>query len=239
VKPGRGHAGPIALLVLAAIGTAAAFAPSWDRYILTASAEGTTQTVTAGDAFQNPGLVIAGNVSVMVAIIGVALLAALWRPPRLGALLLAGAVLPLAAEVVSALIQVSQPATPAMFDISNAEASAVGLTISSGVTPIFWVFLVFVISLFVSCAWLFTEPAHPAMPGMPASTWPPVGPEAPGAALREETGSREDAGPREDAGSREDAGRPEVADWREDADSGVSEARDSGPAVGGGESAYA
>jgi hypothetical protein len=161
VRPQRGHAGPLALLVLAAIGTAAAFAPSWDSYLLSTTATGSTQTVTAGNAFDNPGLVIAGDVAVMVAVVVVAVLAALWRPARQGALLLAGAIVPLAAQAASALIQVSQPVAPSMFGISSANASAAGLKISAGVTPVFWVFFVFVISLLVSCAWLFTEPGHP------------------------------------------------------------------------------
>ena len=76
---------------------------------------------------------------------------------------------------VSALIQAGQPATPGMFGISSAQASAAGLTISSGLTGIFWVYFVFVISLLVSCAWLFTEPGHPVMPGIPTSPWPPSG----------------------------------------------------------------
>jgi len=174
-RPGPGRAGPLALLVLSAIGTAAAFAPSWDNYVLTFANDGTSQTITAGNAFHNPGVVIAGNVAVMVAIVAVAALAALWRPARQGALLLAGAIVPLAAEAVSALIQAGQPATPGMFGISSAQASAAGLTISSGLTGIFWVYFVFVISLLVSCAWLFTEPGHPVMPGIPTSPWSPAG----------------------------------------------------------------
>jgi hypothetical protein len=175
VRPGPGHAGPLALLVLAGIGTAAAFAPSWDSYVLAFATEGTSQTITAGNAFDNPGVVIAGNVAVMVAIVVVATLAALWRPARQGALLLAGAIVPLGAEAVSALIQAVQPATPGMFGITSAQASAAGLTISSGLTGIFWVYFVFVISLLVSCAWLFTEPGHPVMPGIPTSPWSPAG----------------------------------------------------------------
>jgi hypothetical protein len=174
-RPGPGHAGPLALLVLAAIGTAAAFAPSWDSYVLAFASEGTSQTITAGNAFDNPGVVIAGNVLVMVAIVVVATLAALWRPPRQGALLLAGAIVPLAADAIAALIQAGQQATPAMFGISSAQASAAGLTISTGLTGIFWVYFVFVISLLVSCAWLFTEPGHPVMQGIPASPWTPAG----------------------------------------------------------------
>jgi hypothetical protein len=201
-RPGLGHAGPLALLVLAAIGTAAAFAPSWDHYVLTSAATGTSQTVTAGNAFDNPGVVIAGNVAVIVAIIGVATLAALWRPARQGALLLAGAIVPLAAEAVSALIQVAQPTSPELFGISPAQATGLGLTISSGLTGIFWVYFVFVISLLVSCVWLFTDPGHPVMPGIPASPWSPAG---------------------EDEGTRGAAGTA----VSEDADSDVSEDTDS------------
>jgi hypothetical protein len=175
VRPGPGHTGPLALLVLAGIGTAAAFAPSWDNYVLAFATEGTSQTITRGNAFDNPGLVIAGNVAVMVAIVVVATLAALWRPARQGALLLAGAIVPLAAEAVSALIQAGQPAAPGMFGISPTQASAVGLTISTGLTGIFWVYFVFVISLLVSCAWLFTEPGHQVMPGIPTAPWSPAG----------------------------------------------------------------
>jgi hypothetical protein len=220
VRPGRGHAGPLALLVLAGIGTAAAFAPSWDNYILAFASTGTSQNVTAGNAFDNPGAVIAGNVAVMVAIVVVAALAALWRPPRQGALLLAGAIVPLIAEAISALIQVGQPATPAMFGITSSQASAAGLTISSGVTPIFWVFFVFVISLLVSCAWLFTEPQHPAMPGIPAWPWP-----APGG----EPGTRDAAGA--SVSEDTDSDGCEDAD-RDDADSGTA-------TEGGEQSAYA
>jgi hypothetical protein len=221
-RPGRGHAGPLALLVLAGIGTAAAFAPSWDRYTLATTSTGSTQTITAGNAFDNPGLVIAGNVAVMVAVIAVAALAVLWRPARQGALLLAGAIVPLAAQAVSALIQVSEPATAAMFGISSAEASAAGLTISSGVTAIFWVYCVFVIALLISCAWLFTAPGRPAMPamtGMPAGPWPPIagGDQAPGTVVDESAA--------EDADSNGESAA-------EDADS-------DGGAEGGEHSAYA
>lgn len=231
VRPSRWHVGPLALLVLAGIGTAAAFAPSWDNYVLTSAATGVSQTVTEGNAFDpgvaNPGVVIAGNVAVMVAIVAVTVLAALWRPGRHGALLLAGAIVPLAADFVSALIQVSQPATPGMFNISSAEAAAVGLTISSGLTGIFWVYFVFVISLLVSCAWLFTEPGHPVMRGFQASPWQPVGGD-PGTPDAAGTVVSEDA----DSDASEDADSDGV-------DSG-SETADSGTATGDGEqSAYA
>ena len=139
--------------------------PSWDTYTLTQASTGTSQTVTAGNAFASPAPVIAGNVAVIVAVVVVALLAALWRPARQGAALLAGAILPLAAQAISALIQAGEPATPAMFGISQSQAA--GLTISSGLTPIFWVYCVFVISLLISCAWMLTAPQYHAMPAAP------------------------------------------------------------------------
>ncbi|MFY9863431.1 MAG: hypothetical protein WAK58_06420, partial [Trebonia sp.] len=143
----------------------AAFVPSWDTYTLTQASTGTSQTVTAGNAFASPAPVIAGNVAVVVAVVVVALLAALWRPARQGAALLAGAILPLAAQAISALIQAGEPATPSMFGISQSQAA--GLTISSGLTPIFWVYCVFVISLLISCAWMLTAPQYHAMPAVP------------------------------------------------------------------------
>jgi hypothetical protein len=227
VRPGRYHAGPVALLVLAGIGTAAAFAPSWDRYVLSATASGTTQTVTAGNAFDNPGLTIAGNVCVMVAIVAVAAIAALWRPARHGGWLLAGALVPLAAEIISAITQVSQTASPSLFGITSSEAASLGLKISSGLTGTFWVFFVFVISLLVSCAWLFTEPGHQVMPGIPVSPWQPVG-DDPG------THSAADASVSEDADS--DAS-DDVDSHGADSDAGTA---DSGAGTGDGEqSAYA
>ena len=227
-RPGRGHAGPLALLVLAAIGAAAAFAPSWDSYTLVATATGTSQTITAGNAFDNPAMVIAGNVIVMLAVVAVAALAALWRPARQGALLLAGAIVPLAAEVPAAMIQAGQQATPAMFGISSSQAAAAGLTISSGLTGIFWVFFVFVISLIVSCAWLFTEPEHPVMPGFPTSPWLP-------AAGDQGSADADGAAVSEDADS--DASEDEDPDG---AVSTESEAADTGTTTeGGGQSAYA
>jgi hypothetical protein len=136
---------------LAAIGAAAAFAPSWDSYALRTSS-GALPSVTAGNAFANPGLVIAGNVAVMVALVAVVAAAILWRPTRLGAVLLAGAIIPMAAQAVSALVLLGEAPSPAQFGISPAQAAQAGLTIRSGVTPAFWIYCAFVVVLVVTCA---------------------------------------------------------------------------------------
>ena len=154
----RGAAlGPAILLVLAGLGTAAAFAPAWDSFTLRTAA-GQTQTITAGNAFSDPGVVIAGNVIVMVALAAVVIVAALWRPVRLGAVLLAGAIIPMAAQAISALVQVGQATSPAQFGFTPAQASQLGLTISAGLTPAFWIYCVFVVVLVVSCTWMLFAP---------------------------------------------------------------------------------
>jgi hypothetical protein len=201
VRPRKEHFGPIALLVLGALGAVFSFAPSWDSYTLQSAAG--TQTITAGNAFSNPGPVIAGDVIVMVAVVLVALTAALWRPPRQGAALLAGAIIPMVAQAISALIQVSQPTSPLQFGITPAQASAAHLTISSGVTPVFWVYCVFVIALVISCAWLLTEPGVPATPAPVPAPW--GAPVPSGGGENRESGSRDSGGGPEDGEPEDDA----------------------------------
>ena len=92
------------MLVLAGLGVAAAFAPAWDSFTLRTAA-GQSQSLTAGNAFSNPGLVIAGDVAVMLALAAVVFAAALWRPVRHGAVLLAGAGIAMAAQAISALVR--------------------------------------------------------------------------------------------------------------------------------------
>jgi hypothetical protein len=177
----RGHEiGRAALLILAAIGVAIAFAPSWDSYLLQ-TAQGQSQTYIAGNAFSNPGWMIAGDLAVMIAFGLVVIAAALWRPLRLGAMLLIGAVIPMAAQAISALVQVGEATPPSQFGISSARASAAGLTITNGLTGTFWIYSILLVVLVVSCAWmLLTPPAvmayAPAGPAAPATPPTPPGP---------------------------------------------------------------
>ena len=174
-RPRGAEFGPVVMLVLAGLGVAAAFAPAWDSFTLRTAA-GQSQSLTAGNAFSNPGLVIAGDVAVMLALAAVVIAAAFWRPVRHGAVLLAGAVIPMAAQAISAVVQVGGGASPTQFGISPAQASAIGLTISSGLTPAFWIYCGFLVALAVSCAWMIFTP-HPAPgPGPSAAyhdyAWP-------------------------------------------------------------------
>ncbi len=161
----------LAVTALLAAGVAAAFAPSWDSYTLRTPSQ-LIQTVTAGNIFSNPGPVIFGNVAVMVALVAAATAAALWRPARLGAAVLAGALIPMAAQAISALIQVSQAVSPAQFGISPARAAQAGLTITSGLTPAFWIYFALVIALAGTCAWMLTPGRPQRQNGTNAATAP-------------------------------------------------------------------
>ncbi len=159
-RPGRPHGYEVAtavVIAVAGIGAAIAFAPSWDSYLLH-TANGTSQSLTAGNAFSNPGAMIAGNLVVMITFGLVVIAAALWRPLRLGAALLAGATIPMAAQAISGLVQVSEPTSPSTFGISSSQASALGLTITNGLTPAFWIYALLLVVLVVSCAWMLVTP---------------------------------------------------------------------------------
>ena len=175
----RGHElGPVVMLMLAGLGVAAAFVPSWDSFTLQTSA-GATQSLTAGYAFANPAPVIAGNVAVMAGLIAVVAAAAVWRPVRLGAALLAGAIAAMAAQAISAIAGASEAVSPAQFGISPAQAAQAGLTISSGLTPSFWIYCVFIVALMASCAWMLLTPAPAAPePSGPQAPHPPHPPQA-------------------------------------------------------------
>jgi len=139
---------PFLTLSLVALGVAAAFAPSWDSYVLQNSA-GATESLTAGNVFANPAPVIAGNVVAMVALVAVVVVAALWRPILHGGVLLAGAIIPMAAQAISAFVQLGEHTSPTMFGISPATAAQVGLTITSGLTLAFWIYCALVVALMV------------------------------------------------------------------------------------------
>ena len=168
-RPRGAQLGAAILLVLAGLGAAIWFAPSWDSFTLR-TATGLSQSLTAGNAFANPGPVIAGDVAVMVALAAVVIAAALWRPVRHGAVLLAGATIPMVAQAISALIQAGEAATPEQFGFSPTQAERLGLTISSGLTPAFWIYCAFVLALVVSCGWMLFTPREPA--GVPAGPYP-------------------------------------------------------------------
>jgi hypothetical protein len=160
---------PFLAFLFAALGTAAAFAPSWDSYVLQTSA-GSTQSFTAGNVFSNPAPVIAGNLAAMVALVAVAVVAALWRPILHGGLLLLGAIVPMLGQAASAVIQIGGHTSPSMFGISSADAARAGLTITSGLTLAFWIYCVFLLALIVVTISAVVAPRSPEPVTSPSAT---------------------------------------------------------------------
>jgi hypothetical protein len=175
---------PTVVIILAGIGAAVAFAPSWDSYLLQ-TAFGASQRITLGNAFDNPAPVIVGDVAVMVLLVAVLLAAALWRPIRLGAALAFGAIIPMVAQAISAMVQVSQPTPPEQLGLSQAQASQLGLRITAGLTPMFWVFCAFLGTLILLCIWMLltidsASGGAPFYPGLPYQGLPYPGQPYPG-----------------------------------------------------------
>jgi hypothetical protein len=77
------------------------------------------------------------------------------------------------AQAISALAQLGEAVSPAQFGISNAEANQLGLTISQGVTPVFWFYCIFVVILAVICGWLSRAPRQtsPAVVTTPVNSF--------------------------------------------------------------------
>src|SRR5260221_2992072 len=74
-RPRRSDIGPVTLLYLCAVGTAASFVPSWDSYTLAQSSTGSAQTLTVGNAFSNPGWVIFADMATVVVLVAAAIAA--------------------------------------------------------------------------------------------------------------------------------------------------------------------
>ena len=169
-KPSNRDAWPAVILAaVTGLGAVITFAPSWDRYTLRTAA-GVLASVTQGNAFKNPAPVIAGEVLVMIAVVAAVVIAALWRPARLGAALVAGAIVPMVAQAISALVQIRQPVSPLQFGISPGQAARAGLAIVSGLTPVFWIYCALILALALLSARMLTTPeaasATPASPAM-------------------------------------------------------------------------
>ena len=226
-RPRGSAVGPMVLVILAGLGAAAAFAPSWDSFTLRTAA-GQVQTLTAGNAFSNPALVITGDVVVMIAFAAVVIAAALWRPARHGAVLLAGATIPMAAQAISALVQVGEAHGSAQFGVPPATARQLGLTISAGLTPAFWIYCAFIVALIVSCAWMLFTPQP--VPATMAGTMPaPATPDAAGTDAETDAGTDASHAAGTDAGT--EASYAEAADHAATADHAAAGARDGdGPA---------
>jgi hypothetical protein len=134
---------------------AAAFALPWDRFVITAAASGSTEAITAGNVFANPGVVITADLVVMALTFAVMLIAFAWRPVVLGATFLIGALVVLAAQVFATLIQPKPPLSG--FGISAAQAVANRITLSVGYTGWFFVYCGLIAAVVLTLGWHATD----------------------------------------------------------------------------------
>jgi len=156
-RPLGPDAGVVAAIIVAGLGVAVTFAPAWDRITLP-TGSGVSLSETLGNAFSNPGAVIAGDVLVMLGLVAVVAVAALWRPARMGWALIAGALIPMTAQIVSAVIQAGQTTTAAELGVSPTQAAQLGISTGqvaqTSLTAAFWLYCMFVVVLLIACAWL-------------------------------------------------------------------------------------
>lgn len=156
-RPRRADALALALLAITAIGAMVTWGPPWERYTFTVAATGAVQTVALYNEFTAPGALLAAGVCYMLVVVAMAAAAAVWRPARLGAVFLTGAVAMLAEQALAGFATVIHKPSPAMFGISQAQAAAARLTITVTGTSWFWASCGFVAVLIVLHEWLFTR----------------------------------------------------------------------------------
>ena len=119
------------LSVMVAIVAVAAFWPSWDHYHLV-YATGQVRDINLGNAFNQPAAIMAGELVAGLAIGCTIVTAAFWRDAVVGAWAIAGTAIALASQVISGIVQVSEPiskllGTPSTSAV-NLSASSVSLT---------------------------------------------------------------------------------------------------------------
>jgi hypothetical protein len=156
-RPRRADALPLALLAIAVTGALVTLVPAWLRYTLTEAATGTVRSALFSNAFAAPGVEVGGTVALMIVIVAMAVAAALWRPARLGAVFLTGAVLYLVNVTIGGIFAVIEAPPPAAFGWSQSQAAAAQLTISVAGTPWMWAYCGFLVLLVFVYEWLFTR----------------------------------------------------------------------------------
>lgn len=138
--------------LIVVIGAAITFALPWDSYHLVAVATGQSESFTAGNAFSNPGAILTGELLTMVAMVVVLGLAFAWRPIATGSALFVGAMIPLLAQLFSALLQ---PAPSlAQFGVSPAVASQDQVHLSAGYTAWFYLYCAAIGLLVLAAGWM-------------------------------------------------------------------------------------
>jgi hypothetical protein len=154
------------LVVILSAVVAGAFLPAWDHAVAVSTQTGQTVTRSLGNAFTGPwqqitGTVLAGAMLFLVPVVAIRL-----RNKPVGAAAVAGVLLVLTSQFVSAVIQVDEPVPAADFGISPTQAHDLGLSLSLRLTGWFTVDALAAYALFAAVmVWATLRVVHENSPG--------------------------------------------------------------------------
>jgi hypothetical protein len=157
------------LTVLVAVVAVAAFWPNWAHYHLV-STTGRTLDFYAGDAFKESAPIIAGALVSGLAIGIISILSAFWSPLDAGAWALAGAVVGLASQLISQLVQVFEPLSDTIGSTSGLNVNASSLS----VTPWWAIDLLAAMALAGLALWAGLESRRTEASGSPVAVSDPL-----------------------------------------------------------------
>ncbi|HUC13613.1 MAG TPA: hypothetical protein VMS00_04085 [Acidimicrobiales bacterium] len=121
-------------MLLATFAVVLSYLPSWDKWTAVAPSLHASGSVTEGNAFSQPAVVMAAVLLTVLGFAFVAVLGSVWYPLTVGAWATAGAVIALSSQLISAIYQLSEPVPSTAFGVSAAQARSVGLKISTSLT---------------------------------------------------------------------------------------------------------
>lgn len=122
------------LMLLATFAVVLAYLPSWDKWTAVAPSLHVSGSVTEGDAFAQPDVVMAAVLLTVIGFAFVAVLGSVWYPISVGAWATAGAVIAISSQLISAVFQLSEAVPSTAFGVSATQARSVGLKTSTSLT---------------------------------------------------------------------------------------------------------
>ncbi len=122
------------LMILATFAVVLAYLPSWDKWTAVAPSLHVSGSVTEGNAFAQPAVVMACVLLTVVGFAFVTVLGSVWSPTSVGVWATAGAVIAISSQLISAVFQLSEAVPSTAFGVSATQARSVGLKTSTSLT---------------------------------------------------------------------------------------------------------
>ena len=164
-------AGPTMLVALLGLITAGAFLPAWDHYVGVSTTTGRSASFNLGNAFSGPWQVVMGNVFAALALATLPILAIRMRHRAIGAAVVAGSLIVLAAQFTSAIVQVDQPVPASVAGLTPSQLNQLGLQLRLSLTGWFTLDVLAAFALFVA-AMVFGHVRELRVQTSSVGTWP-------------------------------------------------------------------